>query len=253
MLRCVTADADAGVAGVDTLVDELNRLLATNWPFFADRVVTDPGGHQVVPMDRLAHEAELAGHLAHFAAAQGERDPRGVVSLWTQWYAVSVWPALAVGAVVLGRMPPLAPGETGLIVDADYCPMGLLVAPGASEATPAIGLERLARDQAAPLMHASARWGGVAPRVPWSNCANVLGWTLSELASIAEPEALASAYRVLGARAWPDGSVNPLGIGDCCAADTGRPPRRVCCLRYRLAQCGYCSDCPILPAEPTAL
>ncbi len=253
MLRCVTPDADAEVAGVDTLVHQLNRLLSANWPFFADRIVTDPGDRRVVSLERLTDEAALAPCLAQFATAQGESDRRGVVSLWTQWYAVSVWPALVASAVVLGRVPPLTGARTGLLVDDQGCPVGLLVGPGSDEMTPAAALERLARDQAAPLMRASAAWGRVAPRVPWSNCANVLGWFLSELAAVADSEALASAYRVLGEGVWPDGSVNPLGIGATCAAQTGRPPRRVCCLRYRLAQCGYCGDCPIMPAEPTAL
>lgn len=236
---------------MDTLADELNGLLAAYWPFFAHRIVSDPGSHHVVPMERLADEAELARYLTQFASAQGESDRRGVVSLWTQWYAVSVWPALTAAAVVLGRIPPLTGGRTGLLVDPCGCPVGLLVERHSTTMTPAAALERLARNQAAPLVQRTALWGAVAPRVPWSNCANVLGWFLSELACVAHTEPLASAYRVLGERVWPDGTINPLGIGHRCAAETGRPPRRVCCLRYRLAQCGYCGDCPILPAEPT--
>lgn len=252
MLRGVTAWDGFGPATSDSLVDELNRVLATHWPFFARRVVTAPQHDRVVALAHLADEQVLARLLDDFAAAQGESDRRGVVSLWTQWYAVAVWPAFVASAVMLGRVPPLAGEATGLLVDDSGCPAGLIVGSGANEMAPAAALERLARDQAEPLLRTAACWGGVAPRVPWSNCANVLGWFLSELGPVAAPEALASAYRVMGDRAWPDGTVNPIGIGDACAEATGRPPRRVCCLRYRLAQCGYCSDCPIVPVQPTA-
>ncbi len=231
------------------LPEALNSVVAGPWPFLQNRVLFDPGASEGIALTELQRPVVLHAYLTAFARAQGETDRRGVVSLWTQWYAVAVWPALTIASVVLGRVPALEPQRCALLLDASGCPQGILVGEGEAALPVATVLERLARHHAGPLLEAAAHWGGVATRVPWSNCANVLGWTLSELKAHSDSATLAPAYEVINAPAWADGTTNGLFVGSACDPSTGRPPRRVCCLRYRLAETPYCADCPI-PSAP---
>ncbi len=172
-------------------------------------------------------------------------DLRGVGSLWVQWYAVTVWPPLVTAILLQGTAPWLASRETELLVDEDGCPSGLRIAPGVQSGDPATLLDELTHDHAAPLIDTIAGATATAPRVPWSNVANVLGWMLGELGAIADEATLAPGYELLTRRRGSDGHPNPLYTGAACMAATGRPARRVCCLRYRLSGFGYCGDCPI--------
>jgi len=86
--------------------------------------------------------------------------------------------------------------------------------------------------------------GGVIQQAP-HNVANVFGWMLGELGAIADGATLAPGYALLASPRLSDGAANPLFLGTGVNTATGRPERRVCCLRYRLDGFGYCRDCPV--------
>lgn len=239
------ADSISGAPPDSSLPDALNALLRERWPFFTDRVVCRAAGGEAIPLTEPDAESALCACFEHWCRGMPGEDPRGLGSLWAQWYAVTVWPPLVTGILLLGRAPRLASQETRLLVDGEGCPCGLQVAPEAQRGDPATLLGMLADEHAAPVLETIAGATATAPRVPWSNVANVLGWMLAELGTIADGPTLAPGYELLTRRRQPGGRPNPLYLGACRVAAPERPARRVCCLRYRLSGFDYCGDCPI--------
>jgi ferric iron reductase protein FhuF len=228
------------------LPDALHALLQERWPFCCDRIVHDaPRAGDAVRLNGADASRALRDCFERWCRGMPGEDRRGLGSLWTQWYAVTVWPPIVTGILLLGRAPRFEHRETRLVVDEDGCPSGLGIASDARDGDPATLLDRLTDAHAAPLIETVAEATATAPRVPWSNVANVLGWMLSELAAIADEATLAPGYDLLRQRQRPDGRPNPLYLGASRVAAPGRPARRVCCLRYRLSGFGYCGDCPI--------
>lgn len=228
-----------------SLPDELNALLHERWPFCTGRIVHQAGAGDAVPLIGPDADQALVAAFEHYCRSMPGEDRRGLGSLWAQWYAVTVWPPLVAGILLRGVAPRLDAPETALVLDDDGCPVGLRIAPGNRSGEPATLLDTLACEHARPLLGAIAEATGTAPRVPWSNVANVLGWMLGELGAVADAPTLAPGYALLGRQRLADGRPNPLYTGADCVPATGRPPRRVCCLRYRLSGFGYCGDCPI--------
>lgn len=227
------------------LPERLNALVAERWPFFADRIVAAADGGEAIRL-RVPDRAErLRACLDCYCRARPGQDRRGLGSLWAQWYAVTVWPPLVAACLLLRRAPCFDDSACALRVDADACPTGLCIGAETRDADPAAVLEGLAREQAAPVCEAVAEGCAVSPRVPWSNVANVIGWTLGELEAVADRDTVAPGHELLARRRYADGTPNPLYLGSCVDASTGRPGRRVCCLRYRLDGSGYCGDCPV--------
>lgn len=230
---------------------DVSDLLAPRWPFYRDRLRGLAGGRGEVPFDRLRHPDELSVRLTRFTQSFPGQDLRGVASLWLQWYLVTVWPPVLAAILLLDRRPLLDPARSALVLDAGDRPEAIALDGGTARAGTEPGeiLCTLAYRQAAPLIAGMSHAAGMAPRVGWSNAANVLGWFLVEAAALAEPARLAPGWELLRERHHPDGGRNPLDVTDL-GRDTpaARPPRRVCCLRYRLAEHPYCSDCPI-PAD----
>jgi ferric iron reductase protein FhuF len=239
-------DAEPSSARV-ALPARLDALLGERWPFFGGRIAATAGAYEALPLPAPGDAeggAALAARFERYCQAQPGGDLRGLGSLWVQWYAVSVWPPL-IAAALLWREGPCLDGAPALLLDASACPVGLQIAPEAARGEPTELLEKLARHQAGPLCAAVARGTRMAPRVPWSNVANVFSWMLGELGAIADGATLAPGYALLASPRFSDGAANPLFLGTGANAATGRPERRVCCLRYRLDGFGYCSDCPV--------
>lgn len=231
------------------LASRVSELLAPHWPFYRDRLRIPTGTPAEMTLDRLARPEEMAVRLADFARTRPGQDIRGMASLWIQWYLVTAWPPLVAAVLLLDRRPDLDPARTLLVLDDEHKPEAIAIEAEAGVGNdPAALLAALVHGQAAPLIDSMSRAAGMAPRVGWSNAANVLGWFLVEAAAIADAEALVPGWRLLQERRRPDGTRNPLCIADFGnRSPDGRPGRRVCCLRYRLDCHPYCSDCPVAP------
>jgi ferric iron reductase protein FhuF len=224
----------------------LDRFVAERWPFLAGRIFS-----AAAPSSGRRHLVELGdgdglrGCLERFARDHPGQDPRGIASLWVQWHAVSVCPGLIVAALILRQRPAGAGPDMAAGFDDAGCPTGLCI-PGAArrlDAECALGMLLCACTR--PIVEVATEHAAMAPRVAWSNVANVTGWMLAELRACVDAACLAPGYRLLRLRRFRDGSSNPLFTDTRVVAATGRPARRTCCLRYRLDEHPYCSDCPI--------
>lgn len=241
----VEAERVGGGSPETPLPDALHALLQERWPFCRDRILHDACAGDTVPLTGPEAGRAVCDCFDRWCGGMQDEDRRGLGSLWTQWYAVTVWPPLVAGILMLRRAPRFERRETRLLVDEDGCPSGLGIAPEVQSGDPATLLGMLVDEHAARVIDTVAEATATAPRVPWSNVANVLGWMLAELGTIADEATLAPGYELLTRRHRPDGRPNPLYLGASRVAAPGRPARRVCCLRYRLTGFDYCGDCPI--------
>ncbi|HSH41764.1 MAG TPA: siderophore-iron reductase FhuF [Arenicellales bacterium] len=225
-----------------SFVARLDALLDRHAPELRGRISTaDDDG---LDLPRLAEPAVAERALAGFRRRYPCGEPRAVASLFVQWYAATAWPSLVVALIVLNRLP--SPATTALRLDELGTPVGVIVKDHVASTTVAAGLEELIRGHAAALVANAAGAARLSPRVPWSNVSNVLGWTLEQLQSRAPDYRLDEARALLARRRFDDGAPNPLWIAEPGAwRAKGRPPRRTCCLRYRLDAVPYCGDCPV--------
>lgn len=239
------ADSAQDLADPD-LPRQVTRLLAPRWPFYDDRLRSPAGSHAEVALDRLVRPRALAERLAVFARSYPGEDLRGLASLWLQWYLVTAWPPVMTAVLLLGRDLDLDPARSALVLDAAGKPEAIALQAAGRAGDPHARLEAFVHGHAAPLLDGMSRAACMAPRVAWSNAANVLGWFLVEAETVADPARLAPGWRLMREPRRRDGAPNPLCIAD---FDNGppaaRPARRVCCLRFLLTQHPYCTDCPI--------
>ncbi|MEX0729402.1 MAG: siderophore-iron reductase FhuF [Aquisalimonadaceae bacterium] len=221
----------------------LDEVLAECWPQLRGRIVAVPASSRSVPLTALLVPGGVDRLIGDFALRYPNQDLRAVASLWAQWSLATTWPPLVVAALVLGAAP--RPASIQLLLDDTHTPAGLAVTSEAERAPAQHILQTLVRERTAPLLEAVAVAGGMSPRVPWSNAASILSWTLDQLQVLLPDLHLHPLREMLERRYWPDGSRNPLYVP---AARNGRGTsegRRVCCLRYRLHGFDYCADCPI--------
>jgi len=227
---------------------QLDAIAARHAPELRGRMVASAdASHDHIALSRLAERSCFDEALAVFRRRYPAGDRRALASMFIQWYAATCWPALVVAAVMLDSVP--APASTALQLDDYGTPMGLIVRGGIEAAGVSAALERLVSGHAAVLVDNAAAAGRLSPRVPWGNVSNVLGWTLEQLAGLAPEHRIEEARGFFERRWLEDGSSNPLWVGD--PPDwrrDGRPPRKTCCLRYRLHGVPYCGDCPV-PAQ----
>lgn len=240
--------ADADNDHASGFADHLDGILSRHWPELRGRVVPAQPEHATLPMD--TEPEALQDAVTVFGRRYPDGDQRAVASLFTQWYLATSWPALVIALLLMGRAP-LAK-TSAIRLDSCGTPNGLTVRGEGQVVDIQTGLEWLVRTHAAPLMRGMAGYAHMSPRVPWSNAINVLGWTLEQLPAIVAAPTLAEARALFTRRYLSDGSPNPMWVRQ--ASDwrrEGRPPRRTCCLRYRLAGVNFCSDCPIPQARRT--
>lgn len=205
--------------------------------------VSDPGG---VTLPDLLRPARLAQVLTRYAAGFPGSDPRAVLSLWSQYYLLTLVPAAVAAALVAGRELPVALDGMAATLSESGQPTSLCLPHAgcaAGQACPLLRLTPLLRTHLRPLADRLAQ-AGLPARVLWGNAGSVLAWTLGVVA--ARPDQVETVRHALAEECWVDGGANPfravLARHGACGLS-----RRVCCLRYRLPGLPDCPDCPRRP------
>lgn len=218
--------------------------------------------------DRPVALDQLDPALAAFAAGWRDPEPRAVATQFSKyWFRAAIPPVLVCAAV--GRVAPSS-ALADLKLDTDGSGIPHLVVPDdpAIGDTPADGeavLEHLFAVQLDQVVALLSKRSRLAPRVFWSNAANVLAWYLDQLRECPDLQAGAAA---LAAR-WSDSAAHPRFRGhnplhmpraanpeagvDVAGSSIGRR-RRICCARYLSADWELCETCPLnsAPAARTA-
>lgn len=196
-----------------------------------------------LPIAALLTREGLAHALDRAAAEYPEgSDRRAIASLWSKTYLRGIIPAPMIAAV--GGLPlDLTPSACALRADFS----ALVVRRTVSGPEAIAGLYTHLTALAEGLKAASS----IAPRVIWSNAANLLTATLERLAQLS-PVAVGLRRDLLEAAQRVDGSANPLfdhirwitpGHPD--LPETVRQ-RRICCIRDLIPGKPLCSTCPKL-------
>ncbi|KXS38203.1 MAG: ferric iron reductase protein FhuF [Halomonadaceae bacterium T82-2] len=196
----------------------------------------------------------LAPALAVFGRDYTRPDHRALVSLWSKYFLAQAILVPAAAALVLGRRLPMALETLALELDAAGR-VARLVVPHEGEMIEADDPEPLLRPLLdrllAPAIAVMAAHGGLAPRTLWSNAGHYYAYLIDQLRGQAwAAPGLGLGEALMARRVFADGARNPLHrpvrqVRD--ADGTCHTRRRLCCVRYRLPELGYCGNCP-LPA-----
>lgn len=226
-------------------------------PYQAPARPVSPAG--IVPARELFTAEGLDAILARYGAvhATPERRPpdrRAVISQWSKYFLSQAIYVPVAANLLLDRQLPLALDELGLMLDAEGL-VERLVVPHEGTAIVAADAESRLRPLLnallAPAITAMAAHTGIAPRALWSNAGHYYEYLIGQLQVSAKTSAgVAEGARLMTLRSFADGTRNPL-YQPIRYVDEGagqpRRLRRVCCVRYRLPELGYCGNCP-LPA-----
>ncbi|WP_168016042.1 siderophore-iron reductase FhuF [Halomonas salinarum] len=204
-------------------------------------------------------EAELVRFGAGYGYPQGQGDRRALISLWSKWHFGALLAPYLAANLLLERDLPVGCDEVGVHLTPAGHPERLQLAHTGRPLTSLDGLMRfstLIDDHLTPLISDLATRSGASAKVFWSNVGNTFEHFLGALAThpMAQPSAVEEGHRLLAARTLPGGRRNPLyqpvryfqpePQGET-AASPPRRVRRLCCLRYRLPELGYCGNCPL--------
>lgn len=243
------------------MIPLLAPLFQGEWAAFGAGLSCAPPPAHAIRLDRLLAEPErLEAVLRLHAAHLGVDDLRPVSTGWLLDYCWMLLPAFAAAATMLRHRLPLAPARTWLAIDADGHPERLhLVHDGHAMpgAPPALRYGELLREHLPPLVAALARQGRVAERLLWGNAARRMDAVFEQilLATGNAAHCAQDADALLHQPLWADGRHNPLhgprrAVSRQVDGVTARVElHRECCLCYMLPQDGYCTACPLAPAN----
>ena len=199
----------------------------------------------------------LLGDIMRMAAAHiGDGDRRAQMSLWCIDYVHVLMPVAIVANLVLNRQMPLRLEDIALILDEEGMPEAIrLNHDGMIRDTQDAfaAFTPMIKGNLQPLIEAWSAWSGIAPRVLWTNAANLYEAILRNLAQLPHlpPGIIAEGERLITSSHWPDGSRNPFRRPVIYRPDhpTTQRWRRICCVRYLIPRYDFCSNCPHLLAE----
>ncbi len=226
-------------------IDRLSGVFQGPFARFGAALAVTPLADDVPVTAYLSADA-IAAHLDRFAQRYPEgSDRRAVASLWSKTYLRGLIPAPMIA--LAGGVPlDLSPEKGALRADASAVVLGAATGVDAALTGLYAHLDLLAR-----ALKGSTR---LAPRVIWSNAANLLTATLERLEAVTPP---ATAFRetLLETAKRADGSPNPLfhQVRWIAPGVAGLPEkvrqRRVCCVRDLIAGQPLCSTCPKMTVD----
>ncbi|GGF58279.1 siderophore-iron reductase FhuF [Azorhizobium oxalatiphilum] len=210
---------------------------------YADALGLAPQDAGSEPATALLDPEMLNRRLDQFARRFTQPERRAVASLWAKHHFSNVLTPVIAANLMLGRDLPVALAETRLIADAGGATRTLILPhAGTPVSTGAERFRPLMEGHLRPLITAVAKTSGVGPKVLWSNFGNLfenIVHTATQMKLPAAQDGLA----LMAARRLPDGTANPLFEPIRRTAE-GRT-RRVCCVRYLMAELDYCTTCPL--------
>ncbi|MXP62853.1 siderophore-iron reductase FhuF [Roseomonas sp. M0104] len=238
------------------MIPDFAPALAGPLAFARDCLVPPDDARPAIPCAMLCEAGTLADIAAPLAGRFPRQERQASFSMWSQYYfARLIYPVLG-ASLLLGRDLPSRAEDMALILGPDGAPAAFRIADAGRPCAQPQGCRRFAgllRGHLEPIVQALSEASGASPRLFWCNagirCDHVLRLLQGQVDT-------APAQRLLfGLPHWAEeGSeaarTNPLPQTVRQVDEDGTPAvrRRVCCLRYRLAEFETgCPSCP-LPA-----
>jgi len=202
-------------------------------------------------------DPSMLGDLMRTAAAHiGDGDLRAQMSLWCIDYVHILMPVAVVANLILNKQMPLRLEDIAVILDDEGMPEAIRIRDDGifNETQDAFAaFAPMIRGNLQPLIEAWSAFSGIAPRVLWTNAANLYEAILRGLEQFPHvpPGVIAEGERLITSSEWPDGWRNPFRRPVIYRPDhpTTQRWRRICCVRYLIPRYDYCSNCPHLLAE----
>jgi ferric iron reductase protein FhuF len=241
------------------MIPALAPLFIADFQHYRDVLVLPDDPRAGVPLRTILTGDGLGDVLTRFGSAYPPSDHRGLASLWSKHYFITLIPPVVAASLILDHRLPLHLDHLQLILDDNGLPAAFkLPDPGQRwTSTPADAFERfeeLLEHQLRPFIDAIACHGRLSPKVLWSNAGNYFEWLLGVLENAMPHADVTHGHQLLNARHFPDGRRNPLFQPVRYVEVDGRPElkrqRRVCCIRYRVSGVELCDNCPLLHRRP---
>ncbi|MEW5422943.1 siderophore-iron reductase FhuF [Amorphus sp. 3PC139-8] len=189
--------------------------------------------------------------LRLFAEGQGNAELRAIGSLWSCRFLALLIPPALLGPLLVNWSYPLDPTTMRVKIDPSGAPMRLILPFEGRNVCPDAA-EKIVRDllelHVAPLAAVIQTAAGTPRQVVWSNAANLVDHCLG--VARRQPDRggtrrdVCAQVAQLGHAEWR-GPRSIADFVDNVRTDDGlRRRRRVCCLCFELAECGFCVDCP---------
>lgn len=197
--------------------------------------------------------AKLEHAVALFANRYPGGDLRAIASLWSKWhFSATAIPTLT-AHLLLNRELPVSLDELHVLIDDQGATQRIWLPHEGKTFTTLDTTERFTKlvDQHwVPLIERLSALSGVAPRVFWSNAGGYVDYYVNALAAhpFVDHNALAATRALLSSRTL-NGLRNPLfeplRTYQPNGSEEVKQVRKLCCLRYLLADIDVCGNCPL--------
>lgn len=210
---------------------------------------------QARPATDLLHPSVLDEVLAQYRPDGLHRDPRALLSLWSQYYFLRLLPPVLAANLIMDRALPLELDGMEVIIGDDGLPAAFVLpdegAPFETGTSVRARFQVLGERHMAPLINAWTHRARLSERVLWGNAGRYLDWMLTQFQELGQPPQVWSPlYDWLNMADDGGGRPNPLyKLYRYCPRSNGEPlhrVRRTCCIRYRLPDISICPECPRL-------
>lgn len=227
----------------------LSPHLAGPLSAYGDAFVVAGGPHLWSPGTALLDRDVLADRLRSFAAPYREPEMRAVATQWSKQHFARLLVPFFGANLLLGRALPVDLGAISVSAGPDGRTIRFLTDP-ASERASGTGRSRfdaVVEGHLRPLIDGLSRASSLSPRVLWSNAGNLVEQVVRtiERAPEADPDGMSAARDLLGDRPAEGQGPSPLASPVRYLGEPPRRVRRVCCLRYLIAELTLCGTCPI--------
>lgn len=230
-----------------------DRLLAAYTGPLAEaeppRLAASPPAGSVSAAD-LLEAPRLRSMLDAFATASGYDDPRGSASQWSKWYFNTLVVPAVIANLLLDCDLPADACTPHFVLSEDSRAARLVLPdtlPRLRRADPIGRFRTLIDTYVTAMASALAEAVGLSPRVFLSNAGNVFEYTATVLSNHPNADAttVAPATELMARARLDDGRRNPLHRPVWYRIPEPTRVRRLCCMRYLVADLDYCGNCPL--------
>ena len=192
------------------MIPSLAPLFSGELAAYAETLVLADDPRPAIAGADLTDPAIMGDMMRTAAAHIRDGDLRAQMSLWCIDYVHILMPVAVVANLVLNRQMPLRLEDIAVILDDEGMPEAIRIRDDGifNETQDAFAaFAPMIRGNLQPLIEAWSAFSGIAPRVLWTNAANLYEAILRGLEQLPHipPRVIAEGERLITSSEWPDG------------------------------------------------